>query len=157
MTVITEQQIEREASHGQLPKLLEHTPGAETTQNGLYDFNFNTRGFNSSLNRRILTLIDGRNPSVLFLGSQEHTSLAVPLDELQSVELVRGPGSALYGADAFNGVVNLVTKSPRDHQGGHLKLTVGDLETGRIDFTQSGGLGGNWCGRIVGGYLESED
>ncbi len=157
VTVITEQQIEREAAHGQLPKLLEHTPGAETTQNGLYDFNFNTRGFNSSLNRRILTLIDGRNPSVLFLGSQEHTSLAVPLDEIQSVELVRGPGSALYGADAFNGVVNMVTKSPRDSRGGRFKLTVGDLDTGRVDFTQSGGLGGNWYGRVVGGYLESED
>ncbi|MFQ5350616.1 MAG: carboxypeptidase regulatory-like domain-containing protein, partial [Thermoanaerobaculia bacterium] len=59
VTVITEEQISRESAHGQLPKLLEHTPGAETTQSGLYDFNFNTRGFNSSLNRRILVLVDG--------------------------------------------------------------------------------------------------
>lgn len=157
VTVISQQQLERESSHGQLPKLLEHSPGAEATQNGLYDFNFNSRGFNSSLNRRILTLIDGRNPSVGFLGSQEWTSLTVPLDELQSVELVRGPGSALYGADAFNGVVNMVTKSPRDSRGGRFKLTGGDLSTARVDFSQSGELGGGWFGRIVAGYLESGD
>ena len=74
------------------PKLLEFTPGVDFTQSGLYDFNFNTRGFNSSLNRRILTLIDGRDPSVPFLGSQEWAAVSFPLDELASVELVRGPG-----------------------------------------------------------------
>ncbi len=157
VTVITEEQIAREATHGQLPKLLEFTPGAEVTQSGLYDFNFNSRGFNSSLNRRVLTLIDGRDPSVVFLSSQEWTSLTVPLDTLANVELVRGPGSALYGADAYNGVINMTTKSPRDSQGGRLKLSGGELSTLRGDLSFSGEISGNWYGRIGGGYLESED
>ena len=59
VTVVGEEEIAREAAHGQLPKLLEFTPGAEVTQSGVYDYNFNTRGFNSSLNRRVATLIDG--------------------------------------------------------------------------------------------------
>jgi len=157
VTVITEQQIEREAAHGQLPKLLEFTPGAEVTQSGLYDFNFNARGFNSSLNRRILTLIDGRDPSVIFLGSQEWTSLALPLDSLASVELVRGPGSALYGADAYNGVVNMTTKTPRETVGGRATLSGGELSTVRGDLSVAGELGNDWYGRVVGGYLEGDD
>jgi outer membrane receptor protein involved in Fe transport len=127
ITVISEEQIAREGNSGQVPKLLEFTPGAEVTQSGLYDFNFNARGFNSSLNRRILTLIDGRDPSVPFLGSQEWAAVSFPLDDLASLELVRGPGSALYGADAFNGVLNMVTKAPRFSQGGKVQATGGDL------------------------------
>ncbi len=68
VTIVDEKEIEQDASHGQLPKLLEYTPGAELTQSGIYDFNFNTRGFNSSLNRRVATLVDGSDPSVPFLG-----------------------------------------------------------------------------------------
>ena len=157
VTVITEEQIEREAAHGQLPKLLEQSPGAEVTQSGLYDFNFNSRGFNSSLNRRVKVLLDGRDPSVTFLSSQEWSSLTIPLDEVANVEMVRGPGSALYGADAYNGVINVTTKSPADSVGGRLKLTAGDLSTGRADLSVSGALGGEWYGRFVGGYLESDD
>lgn len=157
VTVITQEQLEREATHGQLPKVLEFTPGAEVTQNGLYDFNFNTRGFNSSLNRRVLVLIDGRDPSVVFLSSQEWTSLAVPLDAMANVELVRGPGSALYGADAYNGVINMTTKAPRDSVGGSFKLSGGELSTLRGDLTLAGELGGGWFGRFAIGALNSEE
>jgi len=157
ITVIPEEQIEREGTSGQIPKLLEFTPGAEVTQSGLYDFNFNTRGFNSSLNRRILTLIDGRDPSVPFLGAQEWAAVSFPLDDLASAELVRGPGSALYGADAFNGVLNLVTKAPRFSRGGKVQLTGGDLSTLRGDVRAAGELGGGWYGKVTGGYMESED
>ncbi len=157
VSVITEQQIERESTHGQLPKLLESTPGAEVTQSGVYDFNFNTRGFNSSLNRRILVLVDGRDPSVTFLGSQEWSSLTFGLDTLASVELVRGPGSALYGADAYNGVINMTTKAPRDSTGGRLKLTGGELSTIRGDVSISGALGGDTYARFIGGAFESDD
>ncbi|HLE71410.1 MAG TPA: TonB-dependent receptor plug domain-containing protein, partial [Vicinamibacteria bacterium] len=103
VTVVDEKEIEQDASHGQVPKLLEYTPGAEITQSGIYDFNFNTRGFNSSLNRRVATLIDGRDPSVPFLGAQEWASISFPLDDLASLELVRGPSAALYGANASSG------------------------------------------------------
>jgi len=157
VTLIPEEQIAREAASGQIPKLLEFTPGAEVTQSGLYDFNFNTRGFNSSLNRRILTLIDGRDPSVPFLGSQEWGAVSFPIDDLASVELVRGPGSALYGADAFNGVLNMVTKAPRYSRGGKFQLTGGELDTQRADLRYATDLGGDWYFKLTGGYLDSED
>lgn len=157
ITVVTEDQIEREGANGQVPKLLEFTPGAEVTQSGLYDFNFNARGFNSSLNRRILTLIDGRDPSVPFLGSQEWSAVSFPLDDLASLELVRGPGSALYGADAFNGVLNMVTKAPRFSRGGKVQATGGDLDTQRLDFRAAGELGAGFYAKATGGWMQSED
>jgi outer membrane receptor for ferrienterochelin and colicins len=157
VTVVTAEEIEREASTGQVPKLLEFTPGVDFTQSGLYDFNFTTRGFNSSLNRRVLTLIDGRDPAVPFLGSQEWAAVSFPLDELASVELVRGPGSALYGANAFGGVLNMTTKAPRGSEGGQVRLTGGELGTFRADARWAGELGAGFWLKAVGGYGNSED
>ena len=157
VTVVTEQEIEREAAHGQLPKLLEFTPGAEVTQSGVYDYNFNTRGFNSSLNRRVATLIDGRNLSVPFLGAQEWAAVSFPLDDLANAELVRGPSAALYGANASSGVLNLVSKQPRYSQGGLLRLTGGDLSTFNGDFRWAGALGGDWYVKLLGGVRDSGD
>ena len=157
VTAVSEATIESNAATGQLPKVIEGAPGVDFTQSGLYDFNFNTRGFNSSLNRRILTLIDGRDPSVPFLGAQEWAALSYPIDEMASVELVRGPGSALYGANAFSGVLNMVTKQPRSTPGGKLSISGGDLDTKRIDVRHAGGLGNELYYRIVGGWQHSED
>jgi len=157
VTAVSRATIESNAATGQLPKVLEGAPGVDFTQSGLYDFNFNTRGFNSSLNRRILTLIDGRDPSVPFLGAQEWAALSYPVDEMASIELVRGPGSALYGANAFSGVLNMTTKQPRSTQGGKVALSGGDLSTRRIDVRHAGGFGGDWFYRVVGGYQKSDD
>jgi outer membrane receptor for ferrienterochelin and colicins len=157
VTVATQEQIEAAAPTGQAPKIIETAPGVDFTQSGLYDFNFNTRGFNSSLNRRILTLVDGRDPSVPFLGAQEWAALSFPIDEFASVELIRGPGSALYGANAFSGVLNMSTKQPRLSPGGRLRLTGGDLSTRRADLRHAGGLGGDWYYRVVGGFQQSDD
>jgi outer membrane receptor for ferrienterochelin and colicins len=157
VTVIPEREIEQKASSGQVPKLLEFTPGVDFAQSGLYDINFNTRGFNSSLNRRILTLIDGRDPAVPFLGSQEWAAVSFPMDELSSVELVRGPGAALYGANAFNGVLNMTTKAPRGTEGGQIRLTAGDPDMVRGDFRWAGGFGDSFFVKAVGGYMKSDD
>jgi iron complex outermembrane receptor protein len=157
VTVVPQEDIAAIAPSGQAPRVIETAPGVDFTQSGLYDTNFNTRGFNSSLNRRILTLIDGRDPAIAFLGSQEWAAVSFPLDQMQSVELIRGPGSALYGANAFSGVLNMTTKAPRDNQGGRIMLSAGDLSTRRGDISHAGGFGNDWFYRVVGGYQESDD
>ena len=157
VTVVATEDVEALAASGQAPRLVETAPGVDFTQSGLYDTNFNARGFNSSLNRRILTLIDGRDPAIAFLGAQEWAALSIPIDEMSSVELIRGPGSALYGANAFSGVLNMVTKQPRDSQGGRLLLTGGDLNTRRADVRHAGAFGTEWYYRLVGGFQQSDD
>lgn len=156
VTIVAEEEIQREASTGQLAKVLEFTPGVEVTQSGIFDYNLNTRGFNSSLNRRVQTIVDGRSPSVPFLGSTEWAFLS-NMQDMASVELVRGPSSALYGANAFNGVLNVVTTSPSDAQGGQVRLTAGELSTLRADFSWSTGLGGDWYLKLNGNYAEGDD
>lgn len=157
VTVAAEEDIQAVAASGQAPRIIENAPGVDFTQSGLYDTNFNARGFNSSLNRRILTLIDGRDPAIAFLGAQEWAALSFPIDEMASVELVRGPGSALYGANAFSGVLNMTTKLPRDTRGGRLMLSGGDLSTKRADLRHAGGFGSEFYYRVVGGYQQSDD
>ncbi len=155
VTIVTEEEILRESNSGQLPKVIEFSPGVEVTQSGIFDYNLNMRGFNSSLNRRVQVIVDGRDPSVPFLGSTEWGYLS-NMQNMANVELVRGPSSALYGANAFNGVLNLITKAPRDIAGGRLTLTGGELSTVRADLGWAAGLGGDWYLKLEGAYSEGE-
>ena len=151
-------EIEREASHGQLPRALAFSPGVELTQASLHDFNLNVRGFNSVFNRRILTLVDGRDPSIPGLaGAQEWGSMVAPLDDAERIEFVRGPGAALYGAGAFNGILLVTSKAPKDSLGGKVRFTVGELATQRYEIRHAGDLGNGWFYKGVGGFQRSKD
>ena len=152
ITVLESRDIQRFASHGQIAKLLEMEPGIDITQNGLFDFNINTRGFNSSLNRRVLILLDGRDLGTAFLGATEWNGLSTPLEELGRIELVRGPGSALYGANAFNGVMNISSLRPKDSKGTRINLSAGESSSLRGDARFSNVVGKLSYKVMIGGY-----
>ena len=157
-TVVGSDELAEHAPHAQLPRVLAGTPGVELVQSGLYDFNLNSRGFNSFYSRQILKRIDGRDPSVpTLLGYVDWAALSLPLDDIDQLEFVRGPGAALYGAGAFNGVLNIRTRSPRDSLGGKVRYSVGELDTHRIEFRQASALGRNWYLKAIGGYHRSSD
>jgi outer membrane receptor for ferrienterochelin and colicins len=155
ITALEPADIQLNAGQGQLPKLLETQPGVDIAQNGLYDFNINTRGFNSSLTRRLLVLLDGRDLSIAFLGAQEWNGLSVPVEDLGRLELVRGPGSALYGANAFNGVINIITPSPRQILGTKLSLSGGEMNTFRGDIRHAG-ISGKWSYKLNVGRFQGD-
>lgn len=133
VSVIEPTEIKLNAGSGQLPKLLETQPGVDIAQSGINDFNINTRGFNSSLNRRLVVLLDGRDLAIAFLAAQEWNGLSVPVEDLGRLELIRGPSSALYGANAFNGVINIQSPSPKEIQGTKATFAAGELNTFRGD------------------------
>ncbi len=141
---------------GQAPLALREVPGVDIAQSGMNDYNVNARGFNSSLNRRILVLQDGRDLAIAFLGAQEWNALATPTDEFSKMELVRGPGSALYGANAFFGVLNITTPSAREVAGTKVTVGGGELGTLRADLRHAGVLNGRFGYRLNGGYNESD-
>jgi len=134
VSVVTPEELKREGGHGQLPRLFLDEPGIDVVQSGVQDFNVNARGYNSSLNRRVLVLQDGIDRSVGFLQAQEWTALSMPLDDLGRLEMVRGPGSALYGANAFSGVINITTPSPAEIVGTKLAFSGGERGSGRFDL-----------------------
>ena len=157
VTSLLPSELASQTSSGQVPRLLEFTPGAQVAQSDLQDFNLNTRGFNSTINRRVLTLIDGRQTSVPeFLGVQEWGALSLPLDEFARVELVRGPGSALYGAGAFSGVLSLTTKSSQETPGYRVRLSSGELDTLRAEARVASSRAGPWHWRLAASYQESD-
>jgi iron complex outermembrane receptor protein len=154
--LVGEAEIKRKAAHGQLAKLLEFTPGAQVTQGGLWDFNMGTRGFNRALSRRVAVLLDGRDLSLPFFGYQGWPAFSFPLDDLASVELLRGPNAALYGANASGGVINMTSKEPRFSRGGMLRVVFGQMDTLNIETRWAGELGDGWYTRVVGGVRRSD-
>ena len=155
--VVSVEAIARGSGHGQVPKLLAPVPGVEVVQSGIFDFNVNVRGLNSSLNRRVLTLVDGRDPASVLIGAQEWAAVSLPVYEIARIEVVRGPAAALYGANAFNGVVDITTRRPRDAPGGQVELTFGELGTVRGSVRQAGTFGTSTFYRMHATLGRSDD
>jgi iron complex outermembrane receptor protein len=141
----------------QLPAVLETAPGVDLIRNGVQDFNLAARGFNGYLSSRVLVQQDGRDLALSLLGIQEWNTGSVPMDDLARVELLRGPSSALYGANAAGGVLDITTASPGQIQGTKVMLAGGGLDTRRADLRHAGLLsGGRWGYRLNLGHSRSD-
>ncbi|MBM4186013.1 MAG: TonB-dependent receptor [Gemmatimonadetes bacterium] len=157
ISVVDPQVLQSTSVTGQLPLALATVPGVDIAQNGVNDFNVNARGFNSSLNRRVLVLVDGRDVSTGFLGNQEWNALPVPMEDISSLEFVRGPGSALYGANAYSGVINITTPSAREVVGTKFSMGGGQLSTFKADLRHAGLWAEGRVGyRVNLGYYRSD-
>ena len=157
VSTVPTQVMDNSTLTGQAPIALATVPGLDVAQSGVNDFSVNARGFNSSLNRRVLVLQDGRDLAIAFLGAQEWNGLAVPMEDLRGIEVVRGPGSALYGANAFSGVVNMTTQMAREVVGTKLTLGGGELETIRGDLRHAGVTSNGRFGyRVNAGFNQSD-
>ena len=143
---------------GQVPLALARVPGLDVTQSGMNDFNVNARGFNTMLTRKVLVLQDGRDLATALVIRQTWGALAEPLEDLGRIEVIRGPGSALYGANAYNGVINITTPPARDVVGTKLTLGGGELGTARADLRHASvSLNGRLGVRVNLGYTRSDD
>ncbi len=158
VTTLDAVDVGRQSTGNQLPLLLAAAPGVQVAQSGLYDFAVNARGFNDFNNRRVRTEVDGRDASMpQVTGYTDWGSLAFGLGEVERIEFVRGPGGALYGMGALNGVLSIQTKAPADSLGGRARFTFGELDTVRGDARLATELGSGWYLRVLGGYQRSRD
>lgn len=132
------EQIRINSRTGQIAQVFQSFTGIDVLQNGASDFIVNTRGFNGGLNRRILVLQDGRDASMPLLGALEWNSFSMSLDEFARVEFVRGPAASLYGANAFNGVLNLTSYAPKQILGAKASVLAGDYNTYKVDARYAG-------------------
>jgi iron complex outermembrane receptor protein len=141
----------------QLPLALETAPGVDVIQSGVQDFNVAARGFNGYLSSRVLVLQDGRDLSLSLLGTQEWNTSSFAMEDLARVELLRGPSSALYGANAAGGVLDITTATPRESPGTKLTLAGGELGTRRGDLRHAGVFAtGRWGYRVNLGHTRSD-
>ncbi|MGO9832934.1 MAG: TonB-dependent receptor domain-containing protein [Polyangiaceae bacterium] len=110
-SIITEQDI-RLSGITKLPELLRRLAGVDIMEVTGAQTEVSLRGFNQRLSNKVLVLIDGRSVYIDLLGATLWPALSISVEDVERIEVVRGPGSALYGADAFNGVINIITKAP---------------------------------------------
>lgn len=131
ITVISGDDIVRSGAVS-LPDVLRRVPGMEVMALNPADVSLGIRGFNNTLSNKVLVLLDGRSVYLDFLGATIWTLLSISPSDIERIEVIRGPGAALYGAGAFSGVVNIITKTPGENSD-HPIFT---LRTGVPDYTQ---------------------
>ena len=123
-------------------ELLRSVPGMNITQTSARDFNINMRGATSTLSTGQLALIDGRSLYLDFFGFVAWDFLPINPNEVRQIEVIRGPASAVWGANALSGVVNFITKTPREMQGNSFTMGVGTF--GREVKDNGEGNGALW-------------
>jgi iron complex outermembrane recepter protein len=126
--VITDEDI-RLSGATDLPTILRRIPGLEVMQMSGADFNVSIRGNNQPMANKLLVLVDGRSIYVDLQGTVYWKALPVTLPEIKRIEVLKGPASALYGFNAFDGIVNIITKSPEEMKGTTLQFGGGELGT----------------------------
>jgi len=144
---------------------LENLKGVDINTNSLTFKSINTRGFAAFANTRFMQLVDGMDNSAPALNFPLGNLLGMTETDVQSVELLPGAASALYGANAFNGILFMRSKSPFDHQGisGYLKRGITSQEAiGDNDYTDLGirmayKFSDKFAAKVNFGYLKGTD
>lgn len=135
---------------------LKEVKGIDFIQVGVTSVAINARGFNSSFNNRMLMIEDGRIAVLPENGLPVGQFTTIPKLDLASVEVLIGPGAALYGADASNGVVTLTTKDPKQYPGSSFEVAGGSNSYKDIQGRYAG-VAGNIGYKLTGEYQNAKD
>lgn len=127
--VITREDIRR-ASATTVPELLRLAPNLQVARVDASQYAISARGFNSTTANKLLVLIDGRTVYTPLFSGVFWDAQHLPLESIDRIEVISGPGGALWGSNAVNGVINIITRSSQDTQGNRLELRASTDETG---------------------------
>jgi len=150
--VITAEDIRR-SGVTTLPDALRLAPGVEVAQLSSDTWAVSIRGFSALYSNKLLVLIDGRSVYSPMFSGVLWNETDLMLEDVERIEVIRGPGAALWGANAVNGVINIITRPARDTQGGLLTLGGGSYDRGTGQARYGGTNGNNLEYRIYGKYL----
>src|SRR5439155_13725296 len=140
LTIIGEDEI-RMSGAATIPEILRRVPGIDMAEMNPSDSNVSIRGFNRRLANKVLVLVDGRSVYQDFLGGTFWPLIDVNIQDIDRIEVIRGPGSALYGANAFSGVVNIITRTGDEIAGARAAVQAGDHRTFQGAITTGGKTG----------------
>ncbi len=136
-TVITSKEIEQTGART-IDEVLESVPGlhvsySSTRLSPIYSM----RGIHTDRNPQVLMLLNGSKINQLYFGDRGPVS-SLPVKAISRIEIIRGPGSAIYGADAFAGVINIITKTANDYNGHEVGGRLGEFGTRDIWYSHGG-------------------
>jgi iron complex outermembrane receptor protein len=153
--VITQEDIRRSgATH--IPEVLRMVPGMEVARVDGNKWAVSIRGFNDLFSRKLLVLIDGRSVYTgLFSGTFWDTQDTV-LEDVERIEVIRGPGATVWGVNAMNGVINIITKQSKNSQGGLVSAGGGNVEQGFTTLRYGAKMGDNAHYRVYGKWFNRD-
>ncbi|MBL8259820.1 MAG: TonB-dependent receptor [Candidatus Competibacteraceae bacterium] len=153
--VITAEDIRRSGATS-LPEALRLAPGVEAARIDASRWSVTIRGFNGRFANKLLVLVDGRSIYTPLFSGVHWEVQGPPLDEIERIEVIRGPGGTLWGANAVNGVINVITKHPKETGGGLVSLTAGDEERASAGLRYGGSLGERAQYRVYGQFADRD-
>ena len=157
ISVITTKDLDQLAGFN-VGELASKIQGVEFVRTGVNGVGLNARGFNNAFNAKVFGMTDGRN-SMMAGGSGLPAGImnTVIKEDIERVEVVLGPNSALYGPNAHNGVVNTITKDPRRYQGTTVALSAGNQSviSGRLRHAQK--ISDKLAFKVKGEFTQSKD
>ena len=155
MYVITNEDIRRSGAVS-LPDVLALAPGVDVIKTNASTWGVGIRGFNGQYSNKLLVLVDGRSIYSV-LGGSVFWDIAMPLlDDIERIEVIRGPGASLWGSNAVNGVISIITKSAANTQGQHIVLGVGNEDKSYSRLRTGGTIGGDVHYRLYGQTLDRD-
>ena len=151
--VITSEMIRRSPANN-IPDLLRMVPGLEVARIDAHTWAITSRGFNGRFANKLLVLVDGRTVFSPINSGTYWDVQEMPLEDIERIEIIRGPGGTLWGANAVNGVINIISKKAKDTQGALLSYGGGteDRALGVARYGGSNGQGLYW--RVYGKQIE---
>ncbi|MCF7955378.1 MAG: TonB-dependent receptor [Phycisphaerae bacterium] len=153
--VITHEDIQR-SGHRSIPELLRMVPGLYVARIDAGKWVVSSRNFSERFGRTLLVKVDGRTVYTPIFSGVFWESLDYILDDIERIEVIRGPGGSLWGANAFTGIINIITKDSRDTQGGLVQGGAGNEEKGFGSLRYGGKLSENSFYRIYAMEKETD-
>lgn len=131
--------------------------GLDVIQSGLTQNNIVARGFNNLFSGALMVITDNKIASVPSLRLNAYNFIPLVNDDIQQIEVIRGPGAALYGPNTASGVMHIITKSPFSSQGTNLSFSTGTRDLLQGTIRHAGVIGENLGYKISGQYLKGTD
>ena len=151
--VITQEDLRRSGATS-IPEALRLVPGLEVARIDENKWAIGSRGFNGRFDNKLLVLIDGRSVYTPLFSGVYWNVQDVMLEDIDRIEVIRGPGATLWGANAVNGVINIITKKAKATQGGVVTAGGGNEERGSVAGRYGDKIGGDTSYRIYGKYFD---
>lgn len=126
--VITAEDIRR-SGVSSIPEALRMAPGIHVARIDDTRWAVTSRGFNDQYSNKLLVLMDGRHIYTPYFSGVFWDQHLISVDDIERIEVIRGPGATLWGSNAVNGVINIISRSARDTQGLYVQGRVGDKDT----------------------------
>jgi iron complex outermembrane receptor protein len=140
--VLTQDDIRRSGATS-IPEVLRLVPGVEVARISSNQWSVNIRGLGSGFSKSVLVLIDGRSVYTPLYAGVYWDVQNVLLEDVDRIEVIRGPGGTIWGSNAVNGVINIITKNAKDTRGAYASTRVGNVDQSQAGVRYGGAHGSN--------------